>query len=111
MAESDKERLSQKFQDYLHFEADTLHPTKLKGFLTDCAVANSQLGQVLNNTDSVRFMKLLVTFKQYYLHDAIFSVKWIRENIHVPTGGVSNVLHITRVNVRTNGRLSSSSSS
>jgi len=96
--ESDKERLTQKFKDYLHFERVSDQPAQFKQFLTDCATANSQLGQVPNNVDSVWFMKLLSTFDNYYFHDPIFSVKWIRENIHRATGGVSYTVDMKVVN-------------
>jgi len=90
--ETDKERLAMKFQDYQELAADPKKAKALQTWINNAAAEDSAIGQVFNNKDSTRYMATLTSFGDHFMHEEVFSVRWIRDNIHTVTGGVSRYL-------------------
>jgi hypothetical protein len=86
------------FQDYLEVRQeseDKKDPDLLDKWIAKVA-PKSTTSQVWRNADSLRFMELLSACGNHFVQAEIFSIKWIKDNLHTHSGGVRAHNHLFR---------------
>lgn len=88
--EDDTERTAFKWEMYEAERIKCGDDTKaVAAYVRKMAKEDSVVGQVFNNKDSIRFMRALAQWGAYFKFSDIFTIRWIRENVHTTGGGVS----------------------
>jgi hypothetical protein len=91
--ESDKEAVTMLLEDYMYIKHQSKKSPKviqgdLQAWITSISTS-SQVTQVWNNRDSTRLMEIFHAFGEHFRHADVISTKWMRDNIHTNSGGVS----------------------